>query len=155
MNNATPFVILISWNFIQRNKLYISHNLEHFHGSYWEQKVIIFVDVLLKKAAHVQPGYDTRKSLKTWCNNISPIIVNFLFIVISCTWSSMWHVVIIWLFGKIFEKITMLCFVLSLYDKNRFIFTIYFYITCFVLYSCNLCFLQLLEKKFFSPIMIK
>ena len=65
MNNATPFVILISRNFIQRNKLYISHNLEHFHGSYWEQKVIIFVDVLLKKAAHAQTGYHTRKSLKT------------------------------------------------------------------------------------------
>ena len=102
MNNATPFVILISRNFIQRNKLYRSHNLEHFHGSYWEQKVIIFVDVLLKKAAHAQPGYHTRKSLKTWCNNIRPIIVNFSFIVISCTWSSMRHVVIIWLFGKIF-----------------------------------------------------
>ena len=141
MNNATPFVILISRNFIQRNKLYRSHNLEHFHGSYWEQKVIIFVDVLLKKAAHAQPGYHTRKSLKTWCNNIRPIIVNFSFIVISCTWSSMRHAVIIWLFGKIFEKIT-LCFVLSLYDKNRFIFTIYFYIICLVLYSWNLCFLQ-------------
>ena len=45
------------------------------------------------------------------------------------------HAVIIWLFGKIFEKITTLCFVLSLYDKNIFIFAIYFYIICLVLYS--------------------
>ena len=42
----------------------------------------------------------------------------------------------------IIEKMTTLCFVLSLYDKNRFIFTIYFYIICLVLYSWNLCFLQ-------------
>ena len=48
----------------------------------------------------------------------------------------------------IIEKITM-CFVLSLYDKSRFIFTIYLYIICLVLYSWNLCFLQLLEKKDF------
>ena len=37
--------------------------------------------------------------------------------------------------GKIMftiEIITMLCFVLSLYDKNRFILTIYFCIICFV-----------------------
>ena len=75
---------------------------------------------------------------------IRPIIVHFSFIVISCTRnsmrSSMRHEVIIWLFGKLFEKIT-LCFVLSLYDKNRFIFTIYFYIVCLVLYSWNVCFL--------------
>ena len=147
MNNATPFVILISRNFIQRNKLYISHNLEHFHGSYWEQKVIIFVDVLLKKAAHVQPGYHTRKSLKTWCNNIRPIIVNFSFIVISCTWSSMWHAVIIWLFGKIFEKLTTLCFVLSLYDKNKY------YLFCFVFVEPV--FFTIVWKKFFSSFLIK
>ena len=146
MNNATPFVILISRNFIQRNKLYISHNLEHFHGSYWEQKVIIFVDVLLKKAAHAQPGYHTRKSLKTWCNNIRPIIVNFSFIVISCTWSSMWHVVIIW-FGKIFEKLTTLCFVLSLYDKNKY------YLFCFVFVEPV--FFTIVWKKFFSSFLIK
>ena len=147
MNNATPFVILISRNFIQRNKLYISHNLEHFHGSYWEQKVIIFVDVLLKKAAHAQPGYHTRKSLKTWCNNIRPIIVNFSFIVISCTWSSMWHVVIIWLFGKIFEKLKTLCFVLSLYDKNKY------YLFCFVFVEPV--FFTIVWKKFFSSFLIK
>ena len=147
MNNATPFVILISRNFIQRNKLYISHNLEHFHGSYWEQKVIIFVDVLLKKAAHAQPGYHTRKSLKTWCNNIRPIIVNFSFIVISCTWSSMWHAVIIWLFGKIFEKLTTLCFVLSLYDKNKY------YLFCFVFVEPV--FFTIVWKKFFSSFLIK
>ena len=146
MNNATPFVILISRNFIQRNKLYISHNLEHFHGSYWEQKVIIFVDVLLKKAAHAQPGYHTRKSLKTWCNNIRPIIVNFSFIVISCTWSSMWHAVIIW-FGKIFEKLTTLCFVLSLYDKNKY------YLFCFVFVEPV--FFTIVWKKFFSSFLIK
>ena len=63
---------------------------------------------------------------------IRPIIVNFSFIVISCTRSLMQHAVIIWLFGKNN---------LSLYDKNRFIFTIYFYIVC-LLYSWNLCFLQ-------------
>ena len=147
MNNATPFVILISRNFIQRNKLYISHNLEHFHGSYWEQKVIIFVDVLLKKAAHAQPGYHTRKSLKTWCNNIRPIIVNFSFIVISCTWSSMWHAVIIWLFGKIFEKLKTLCFVLSLYDKNKY------YLFCFVFVEPV--FFTIVWKKFFSSFLIK
>ena len=147
MNNATPFVILISRNFIQRNKLYISHNLEHFHGSYWEQKVIIFVDVLLKKAAHAQPGYHTRKSLKTWCNNIRPIIVNFSFIVISCTWSSMWHAVIIWLFGKIFEKLTTLCFVLSLYDKNKY------YLFCFVFVEPV--FFTIVWKKIFSSFLIK
>ena len=146
MNNATPFVILISRNFIQRNKLYISHNLEHFHGSYWEQKVIIFVDVLLKKAAHAQPGYHTRKSLKTWCNNIRPIIVNFSFIVISCTWSSMWHAVIIW-FGKIFEKLTTLCFVLSLYDKNKY------YLFCFVFVEPV--FFTIVWKKIFSSFLIK
>ena len=147
MNNATPFVILISRNFIQRNKLYISHNLEHFHGSYWEQKVIIFVDVLLKKAAHAQPGYHTRKSLKTWCNNIRPIVVNFSFIVISCTWSSMWHAVIIWLFGKIFEKLKALCFVLSLYDKNKY------YLFCFVFVEPV--FFTIVWKKFFSSFLIK
>ena len=147
MNNATPFVILISRNFIQRNKLYISHNLEHFHGSYWEQKVIIFVDVLLKKAAHAQLGYHTRKSLKTWCNNIRPIIVNFSFIVISCTWSSMWHAVIIWLFGKIFEKLKTLCFVLSLYDKNKY------YLFCFVFVEPV--FFTIVWKKFFSSFLIK
>ena len=147
MNNATPFVILISRNFIQRNKLYISHNLEHFHGSYWEQKVIIFVDVLLKKAAHAQPGYHTRKSLKTWCNNIRPIVVNFSFIVISCTWSSMWHAVIIWLFGKIFEKLKTLCFVLSLYDKNKY------YLFCFVFVEPV--FFTIVWKKFFSSFLIK
>ena len=147
MNNATPFVILISQNFIQRNKLYISHNLEHFHGSYWEQKVIIFVDVLLKKAAHAQPGYHTRKSLKTWCSNIRPIIVNFSFIVISCTWSSMWHAVIIWLFGKIFEKLKTLCFVLSLYDKNKY------YLFCFVFVEPV--FFTIVWKKFFSSFLIK
>ena len=147
MNNATPFVILISRNFIQRNKLYISHNLEHFHGSYWEQKVLIFVDVLLKKAAHAQPGYHTRKSLKTWCNNIRPIIVNFSFIVISCTWSSMWHAVIIWLFGKIFEKLKTLCFVLSLYDKNKY------YLFCFVFVEPV--FFTIVWKKFFSSFLIK
>ena len=147
MNNATPFVILISRNFIQRNKLYRSHNLEHFHGSYWEQKVIIFVDVLLKKAAHAQPGYHTRKSLKTWCNNIRPIIVNFSFIVISCTWSSMWHAVIIWLFGKIFEKLKTLCFVLSLYDKNKY------YFFCFVFVEPV--FFTIVWKKFFSSFLIK
>ena len=147
MNNATPFVILISRNFIQRNKLYISHNLEHFHGSYWEQKVIIFVDVLLKKAAHAQPGYHTRKSLKTWCNNIRPIIVNFSFIVISCTWSSMWHAVIIWLFGKIFEKLKALCFVLSLYDKNKY------YLFCFVFVEPV--FFTIVWKKIFSSFLIK
>ena len=35
---------------------------------------------------------------------IRPIIVNFSFIVISCTQSLMRHEVIIWLFGKIFEN---------------------------------------------------
>ena len=34
-----------------------------------------------------------------------PIIVNFSFIVISCTRSSMRHVVIVWLFGKIFGNL--------------------------------------------------
>ena len=34
---------------------------------------------------------------------IRPIIVNFSFIVISCTRSSMRHVVLIWLFDKTFE----------------------------------------------------
>ena len=113
------------------------------------------------------------------------IIVNFSFKVNSCTWSSMWHAVIIWLFGKIFEnfvfsslpffmcfyicfviilifsnfdlsvqiidtieKIT-LCFVLSLYDKNRFILTIYFYIIYLVLYSWNLFFPVVGKKSFF------
>ena len=80
------------------------------------------------------------------------IIVNFSFIDISCIRSSMRHAVLIWLYGKIFEKVTTLCFVLSLYDKNRFIFTIYFYIICFVLYSWNLCLLQLLEKIVFFSI---
>ena len=55
------------------------------------------------------------------------------------------------IFSFIIEKIA-LCFVLSLYDKNRFIFTIYFYIICLVLYSWNLCFLQQLEK---NPFVIK
>ena len=59
---------------------------------------------------------------KTYCLNLSltllrPIIVNFSFIVISCTRSSMLPGMIIWLFGKTFEEITMLYFVLSLYDK--------------------------------------
>ena len=31
---------------------------------YWEQKVIIFVDILLEKTAHVHWGYCTRKSEK-------------------------------------------------------------------------------------------
>ena len=48
---------------------------------------------------------------------LRPIIVNFSFIVISCTWSLMLPGAIIWLFGKTFEKITTLCFALSLYDK--------------------------------------
>ena len=104
--------------------------------------------------------YKRKRGLPTMClvihfSSVRPIIVNFSFIVISWTWSSMRHEVIIWLFGKIFEKITTLCFVISLYDKNRFIFSIYFYIIRFVLYSWNLCFLQLLEKIFFSPFVIK
>ena len=76
--------------------------------------------------------------------NIRPIIVNFSFIVISYTRSLMQHAVIIWLFGKIFEKVTMLRFALSLYGKKIFIFTIYFYIICFfcipgtcVFYNCR------------------
>ena len=39
-----------------------------------------------------------------WPTQIRPIIVSFLFIVISCTQSSMRHAVIIWLFHKIFEN---------------------------------------------------
>ena len=35
--------------------------------------------------------------------NFRPIIVKFSFIVISCTWSLIRHVVIIWLFGKILK----------------------------------------------------
>ena len=31
---------------------------------YWKQKLTIFVDVLLKKTAHVQLGYHARKSRK-------------------------------------------------------------------------------------------
>ena len=48
-----------------------------------------------------------------------PIIVNFSFIVISCTRSSMQHAVIIWLFGKIFENFVFsslpffMCFYMS------------------------------------------
>ena len=51
------------------------------------------------------------------------------------------------IFTFIIEKITS--FVLSLYDKSRFIFTIYFYIICLVLYSWNL---GIVGKKFFFPI---
>ena len=40
--------------------------------------------------------------------HVRPIIVNFSFIVISCTWSLMQHAVIIWLFGKIFWKFCFL-----------------------------------------------
>ena len=69
------------------------------------------------------PGLNlTRCSSGFW--KPRPIIVNFSFIVISCTQSSMQHAVIIWLFGKIFEKITTLCFVLSLYDKIFILFVL-------------------------------
>ena len=81
---------------------------------------------------------------------VRPIIVNFSFIVISCTRSSMRHVVIIWLFGEIFERITTFCFVLSLYDKNRFTFTIYLFLYCL---SCFVflepVFLIIIWKNFF------
>ena len=49
----------------------------------------------------------------------------------------------------IIEKIT-LCFVLSLYDNNRLIFTIYFYIIWLVLHSWNLFFYTSCRKIFFS-----
>ena len=39
-----------------------------------------------------------------WPTQIRPIIVSFLFIVISCTRNSMQHAVIIWLFRKISEN---------------------------------------------------
>ena len=32
---------------------------------YWEQKINNFVEVLVKKTAHAQQGYHTRKSRKT------------------------------------------------------------------------------------------
>ena len=60
------------------------------------------------------------------------------------------------IFSFIIEKIATLSFVLSLYHKNRFISTIYFYIICLVLYSWNLFVFTIAgEKKFFSPFMIK
>ena len=52
------------------------------------------------------------------------------------------------IFSFIIEKITTLCFVHSLYDKNRFIFTIYFYIlSCFVFLEPVL--FTIVGKKFF------
>ena len=60
--------------------------------------------------------------------NLRPIIVNFSFIVISCTQSSMWHAVIIWLFGKILKKITFCSFLtkIDLFSLSIFI------LSCFV-----------------------
>ena len=52
---AFPFVILMSQNYIYLEKQAISQYLENFH-SIWEQKVAIFVDVLLEKTALAQRG---------------------------------------------------------------------------------------------------
>ena len=53
------------------------------------------------------------------------------------------------IFSFIIEKIATLSFVLSLYHKNRFISTIYFYIICLVLYSWNLFVFTIAGEKFF------
>ena len=63
LNIAFQFVILILQNFIQRKKLVIT--VFRIFSQYWEQKVIIFVDVLLEKNAHAHPGYRTRNLRKT------------------------------------------------------------------------------------------
>ena len=62
---AFQFVILMSQNYIYLEKQAISQYFKNFH-SIWEQKVAIFVDVLLEKTAHAQLSYYTRKSQKTW-----------------------------------------------------------------------------------------
>ena len=53
------------------------------------------------------------------------------------------------IFSFIIEKIATLSFVLSLYHKNRFISTIYFYIICLVLYSWNLFVFTIAGEKIF------
>ena len=105
-----PFVFPIrrSWTFCQKTNL-PKQNFLSFHERSWLQK----------KYAR-------------------PIIVNFLFIVICCTRSSMY---------KTFEKIT-LYFVLSLYDKDRFIFTIYFYIICLAFVFVEPVFFTIVRKNF-------
>ena len=53
-------------NCIQRNKLAMSYITKFGKFSwYWEQKVTMFGDVLLKKNVHAHLGYHTRKSQKT------------------------------------------------------------------------------------------
>ena len=56
LNIAFQIVILILQNHIQRNKLYHGIYLQTF-SQYWEQKVIIFVDMLLESkrmCVHIQ-----------------------------------------------------------------------------------------------------
>ena len=71
MNIAFPFVILMSQNDIQRNKLrYLeSRNLDHFH-SIVNKHITIFDDILHEKTEHAQlgrlekPVYSDDKSVK-------------------------------------------------------------------------------------------
>ena len=70
MNIDFPFVISVSQNYIQRNKLrYLeSRYLKHFYGI--GSKHSIFDDVLLEETAHAQLEHHTRKSWKAWKNSV-------------------------------------------------------------------------------------
>ena len=62
MNIAFPFVILMSQDY---GKEASSITVFEKFSQYWEQKLTIFVDVLLEKTEDAQLGYHTRKSRKT------------------------------------------------------------------------------------------
>ena len=69
LNIAFPFVILMSQNHIQRNKL--RHGIwSNPISQYWKQILTTFDDVLLEETAHVQLGDHTRKSRKAWKNSV-------------------------------------------------------------------------------------
>ena len=69
LNIAFLFVILMSQNHIQRNKL--RHGIwSNPISRYWKQTLTIFDDVLLEETAHVQLGDHTRKSQKAWKNSV-------------------------------------------------------------------------------------
>ena len=90
---------------------------------YWEQKVIIFVDVLLKKTRHAHQGYHTRKSQKACKIMYGESSVKV------CHLHELW--VVFWIFHIIRTKYPILLIKISSYSYQLFYFLL-FYISFYI-----------------------